>query len=201
MYQCGHSKSSHDFFSRVVFLGSTCCHQSVLSSAKLSNTKRGSFIFSLVLIRIIVTISIIFNCHKHLSWQLASAQQRVTLHKNGEFWENTKVLRTNLRRIYKVPFSDFTPIPTFFRILIAHSTTIKCLYIGPLPHLFRYQKNAFNRHTNIYCLPYTFLSILQTVGSKIYKFKWGPNFFHTQQQVAFQWRSYLYDEILTSCEC
>ena len=84
------------------------------------------------------------------------------------------------------PFSDSSPIPTYLRILIAHSSLLQLNVItGPLPHLFLYQKNAFNCHTNIYCLPYTFLSILRTVGSKIYKFKWGPNFFHTQQQVAF----------------
>ena len=76
-----------------------------------------------------------------------------------------------MRRIYKVPFSDFTPIPTYFRILIAHSSLLQLNVItGPLPHLFLYQKNAFNCHTNIYCLPNTFLSILRKLVPKFTNF-------------------------------
>jgi len=177
MYQCGHVKSRHDFFSVAVFLRSTCCHQSVSSSAKFWNTKEGLSSTALSLLASLWPSSSKGNLLRHQC--MNGGVKRL-------FWENTKVLRTNMRRIYKVPFSDFTPIPTYFRILIAHSSLLQLNVItGPLPHLFLYQKNAFNCHTNIYCLPYTFLSILRTVGSKIYKFKWGPNFFHTQQQVAF----------------
>jgi len=162
MYQCGHVKSRHDFFSVAVFLRSTCCHQSVSSSAKFWNTKEGLSSTALSLLASLWPSSSKGNLLRHQC--MNGGVKRL-------FWENTKVLRTNMRRIYKVPFSDFTPIPTYFRILIAHSSLLQLNVItGPLPHLFLYQKNAFNCHTNIYCLPYTFLSILRTVGSKIYKF-------------------------------
>jgi len=136
MYQCGHLKSRQDFFSRVALLRSTRCHQSVLSSAKLCNTKRGSFIFSIVLFRITVTIFIILNCHKHLSWQvpLKGLPYKTWMHewrwgKKTFFFERIPKFWGQICDAFtKSLFSDFTPIPTYFRILIAHSTTIKCHY-------------------------------------------------------------------------
>ena len=100
------------------------------------------------------------------------------------FIGNTKeAKRANERRIYKPPLSDFTLIP---KLLHIHTLSLNYNHYagtGPLLHLVFHQKNAFNCHTNMYCIPNCWYWI--SVGFKFTnRIGPGSNFFHyTQQQV------------------
>ena len=106
------------------------------------------------------------------------------------FIGNTKeAKRANERRIYKPPLFRFHPnTKTSPYSYIVFKLQLLCRYRTTTTSCF-HQKNAFNCHTNIYCIPNCWYWI--SVGFKFTnRIGPGSNFFHyTQQQVDLKWTS------------